>query len=342
MSLNRLLTRRVRRAALALCAAAVLSACGGGDRAEPFVPGRIVAFGDELSMLDDSTSAGNALKYSVNGFNATNTTQRDCAVNPLWIQAVASHFSMGFTQCSSGFTNLNAFTRATVGATVADVQTSVTAFLSDTARAPAANDLVTILVGSHDVLNAFKDWDKAGRTDAARAAALDKVKAQAQLLAAQVKRLVDAGPAVLISTIPYLGASPYATAQGDVGKQLLLDLVDMFNNALQSSGSGNEPYTGPGLASFGFSGRDFGLIQIGTSWMKTIATSTDGTVQGYNARAMCPSTVQLPNCTTTDVTNNGGDVSTWVWADDTRPGVVFQNQLAARAVVMVGASGLPF
>jgi hypothetical protein len=42
------------------------------------------------------------------------------------------------------------------------------------------------------------------------------------------------------------------------------------------------------------------------------------------------------------VTNNGGDVSTWVWADDTRPGVVFQNQLAARAVVMVGASGLPF
>lgn len=338
MSLNRLFARPMRRAVLALCAAAALTACGGGDRAEPFTPGRIVAFGDELSVLDDSASAGNARKYSVNGFTA-NTTTRDCIVNPIWIQALANSFSMGFAQCPGGYTNLNAFTRATPNATVATVQQQVTDFLNDTARRPADNDLVTILVGSHDVLNAYAAWNAAGRTDAARTEALNSVKAQAQLLAAQVKRLVDAGPAVLIATVPYLGASPFAVAQGSAGQQLLLELVDMFNNALQSGGQSDQAFAGPGLASYGFTGKDYGLVQTGTSWIKAIAESNSGDTRAYNATPLC--TVALPDCTPGTLAA-GANVDNWVWADTTRPGYAFHVQVGSRAATLAGPSGLPF
>jgi hypothetical protein len=343
MRLNRLFARPVRRAALALCAAAVLTACGGGDRSEPFVPGRIVALGDELSVLTpaDATDPVNkpaGRKYAVNGFT-TDTTTLNCGVNPIWIQTLANSFGMGFEQCPNGSTNLSASTRATVGATVSDVQQQVTTFLNDTTRRPADNDLVTILVGSNDVLNAYAAWDAAGRTDAARTTALASVKAQAQLLALQVKRLVDAGPAVLIATIPYLGVSPYAVAQGSVGQQMLRDLTDMFNNALQSSGQGDQLFTGPGLSSYGLTGKDYGLVQTGTSWINGIAGSSSDSVKAYNATPLC--TVALPDCTPSTIVS-GGDVNNWVWADTTRPGYAFHAQLGSRAATMAGPRGLPF
>lgn len=70
---SNLLRTRVRRFALAvgtLASAIGLSACGGGDQAQTFDPSRIVAFGDEASVLEtfdygaDGTLSGQ--KYSVN------------------------------------------------------------------------------------------------------------------------------------------------------------------------------------------------------------------------------------------------------------------------------------
>ena len=43
--------------AAAAALASLLSACGGGEQFEPFHPVRIIAFGDEVSVIDDSTSA---------------------------------------------------------------------------------------------------------------------------------------------------------------------------------------------------------------------------------------------------------------------------------------------
>lgn len=61
---------RLGRLALAGSAVALLSACGGGDRAEPFQPDRVVVFGDENSAFAPDETVGSAqikgLVYTVN------------------------------------------------------------------------------------------------------------------------------------------------------------------------------------------------------------------------------------------------------------------------------------
>lgn len=61
--------RRAGRMALACSALALLSACGGGDRAEEYKPDRIVVFGDENSAFKDEPLSGQTIKglvYTVN------------------------------------------------------------------------------------------------------------------------------------------------------------------------------------------------------------------------------------------------------------------------------------
>ena len=78
-------------------AAALLAACGGGDQVDPFKPTRVLAFGDELSVIE-----ADGRKYSINAFKQITATDGtvtddpttlDCARNPLWVQNVASSFS---------------------------------------------------------------------------------------------------------------------------------------------------------------------------------------------------------------------------------------------------------
>ncbi|NML13655.1 hypothetical protein [Azohydromonas caseinilytica] len=327
MSLNRLFPRRVRRAALALCAAAVLGACGGGDRAEPFEPQRIVAFGDELSLLDSS-----GRRYGVNELDAAGNPV--CGTYPLWTQQLASHFGMSFAECP-GTGAGKAVSRAAYGAKVADVQAQVSRFLSG--DAPVEKDLVTILVGTYDVLEVYQGW-KAGAVD--EAAAVGLIKARAEVLAAQVNRLVKAGPAVLIATVPYMGASPYAVSEGGDAPRRLQVLTTAFNDALQSGGTGEG--ASKGLAFYGLTGKDYGLIQVGTSWIKAIAESNDAGTRERNATPVCQqSGTELLQCTTGTL-NANANVNDWVWADPTRPGYQFQYQLGQRAISMAGESGLPF
>ena len=75
---------------------AALVSCGGGDRVEDFDPKRLLVFGDENSVIDDSASAGNGRKYTVNGLVADSagnlTSELDCVANPIWVQYVAGTF----------------------------------------------------------------------------------------------------------------------------------------------------------------------------------------------------------------------------------------------------------
>ena len=94
----------------------VLASCGGStSQYEAFKPGRVLAFGDDASVLTPSGQ-----RYGVNGLNA-NTNQVDCTLFPLWIQAVASTYGFSFAQCNpTGAFDPQARTYATVGAKVAD------------------------------------------------------------------------------------------------------------------------------------------------------------------------------------------------------------------------------
>src|SRR4051794_7480576 len=77
-----------------------LASCGGGDQVEKFVPNRVIAFGDETSVMDDTLNPGNGRKYSVNGTVSTTDQTIDCRKNPLWIQYVASNYGLVFPQCN--------------------------------------------------------------------------------------------------------------------------------------------------------------------------------------------------------------------------------------------------
>ena len=70
MSLRSLFSVRKGVATLAgLLALAGMASCGGGGQVDPFVPNRILAFGDELSVIQPD-----GRKYTVNAFRITDAT----------------------------------------------------------------------------------------------------------------------------------------------------------------------------------------------------------------------------------------------------------------------------
>jgi outer membrane lipase/esterase len=111
--------------AAALTGALGLVACGGNvSRSEPYVPDKLVSFGDELSAF---TSDGH--KYSVNGLSTTNSvTAFDCRVNPTWAQYVAQGYGFVYPQCNPNNVVTKAETRAVVDAKIDDVVNQVNAY----------------------------------------------------------------------------------------------------------------------------------------------------------------------------------------------------------------------
>ena len=75
-----------RRTALGIgvLACALLASCGGGNQASSYFATRVLAFGDESSVINADRS-----KYTVNALSTSGTTTSlDCTTNPIWIQAV--------------------------------------------------------------------------------------------------------------------------------------------------------------------------------------------------------------------------------------------------------------
>jgi hypothetical protein len=324
--------RRLLRAALALGAAALMGGCGGGDRAEAFTPSRLYAFGDELSVL---TSDGR--KYGVNYYD-TSTSALDCTEYPLWIQTLASHYGMAFEQCPGTSTSFQAVTRAEPGAKVADVERQVSSYLL--LDNPSSQHLVAMLVGANDVLAAYDTWVAGSRDTDAYNTATDAVKTAAALLARQVYLVFSTGAPVLVSTLPDMSYSPYAQAQeaaypGEGRAAMLSALSAAFNEALVSSGQGTS--TVKGLAYYSTNAKDYGLILQGATWVSSVATGSSA--DSYNATPLCLASAALPDCSSQTLAS-GADVSYWVWADATRPGVAYQSTMGSRAVTM--AQSLPF
>ena len=199
-SLKRGASRRRGRVLLAAAVvAAVLSACGGGtSQIEPFAPTRIMAFGDETSTI---TAQGK--KYTVNGIDAT-TLLPSCAVDPIWVQSLATGFGLIFPQCNPS--NLAAPTGlmyATPGAKVADVKAKIDAHFSVSGFGP--KDLAAVLVGANDVLELYGQYPAQSQ-----ASLIDAVKARGRALGEQVNRIVNAGGRVIIATLPDMGVTPFA------------------------------------------------------------------------------------------------------------------------------------
>lgn len=307
MKLN---VNRQARAALCagmLAASALLASCGGGDQVKSFVAGRVIAFGDELSVINADGS-----KYSVNALVPGSTTQLECASNPIWIQSVAALYGLVFPQCAGTVAAPASRIYAANGAVVADISGQIDAQLNNGGFVPS--DLVTVLVGANDVVAQFQQFPSVGEAQLTA-----NLTGAGTALAAQVNRLANLGAKVLIVTIPDMGLTPFAgdrSAGSTNGNPALLTrLSTKFNDALLN-GILND-------------GHKIGLIQL-DEYLKAIDTAALRGRGSFNNTTRAACSVALPMCTTNTLVTDAVN-SVWLWADGRRLGASGQADLASLA-----------
>jgi outer membrane lipase/esterase len=305
MSLIRNTGRRWRHALLCAVAVAGLAACGGGtSQREPFVPQRLISFGDEASVLvKDPARPGGARKYAVNVIVTTNGVDAiDCTQLPLWTQSVASVYGFVFDECNPGAVAApQAATFARAGAKVADLGAQI-----DQARAAKGafrgDDFVTMLMGTNDILEVYER----GVGTASERAMADELRQRGEQLARVVNELVGLGPRVLLATVPDLGLSPYGRAQdaqgSGRGSALLSRLTAAFNEQL-------------GVKII-LDGSLIGLMQA-DQMVQSMARSPASFGLVNASDAICAATAVLPDCSTQTLLTDGNP-GNYLWADGTR------------------------
>lgn len=300
----------------ALASVVLLAACGGGAQSQTFTATRVIAFGDESSVI-----TADQKKYSVNALLAGSTTAVDCISNPLWIQTVAAHYGLVFQECPGTVPAPVSHIYAFAGAMVADLSGQIDQQLNNGGF--KAGDLVTVLIGANDVLAQFAQYPNVGE-----AQLLTNVDAAGAALATQVNRLAAAGAKVLISTIPDMGLTPFAgdrsagSTNGNPG--LLSRLSTRFNDAM--------------LARITNDGHQIGLIQLDEYLQATDNATRLGA--GSFANTTDPAcTVVLPQCTTATLVA-AATTSAYLWADDRHLGASGQASLGSLAVTR--ATSNPF
>jgi outer membrane lipase/esterase len=298
-------SRRVRSfVATALLGLLMLAGCGGGTTtSDPFVPGRLLVFGD-----DSSTIAPNGAKYNVNGLNAGNVP--DCSLEPIWVQSLAAQYGFAFAECNPGSLEPKAFMRAGVGAQVDDVAAQVEAQVA--AGGFRDKDLATVLAGTNDVLALYAQYPSRSVPSL-----LEEARARGKRLAQVVNRLVGLGVKVVVSDLPDMGLSPYALAQ----------------KALDPTGLDRAQFISDLAAAFGeqlgvnviLDGRFVGLVQA------QLRFQAIGRGPG-NLNITTPiCLVALPACTTATLLP-GASTEGYMWADDIHLSTFGHNLLASLAV----------
>lgn len=302
--------RRTLLATAALVAATLVAGCGGGGgQIEPFAPKRIMAFGDEASVI---TTEGK--KYTINAVDAT-TSALQCANNPIWIQSLAATFGLVFAECNP--TNQTVPTGkiyAQPGATVAGVKAQLDTFFASGGF--NSKDLVAVMAGANDVLELYRQYPQQGA---------DTLKAQARErgreLANQVNRIANADGRVVVATLPDMGTTPFALTERankpDTDRaKLLSELTTEFNTQMRITLIDD--------------GRLIGLVLINEEVERIVRFNTSYGFANVT-EAACLATAPAPECNTkTLVTNASGD--TWLWATSTLMSPAGQSRLGSMAV----------
>lgn len=298
-----------------LAVAALLASCGGGSQVETFRPSRVIAFGDEFSVINPNGS-----KYTVNALAAGSTTQFDCGSNPIWTQVLAAGYGLVFPQCpGAGSTAPVSRIYAANGATVADLAAQIDDHLNN-GGGFAKGDLVTVLVGANDVVAQFQQYPALGedRLTANLAAA-------GTALAQQVNRLAGYGAKVLIVTVPDMGLTPFAgdrsAGSTNSNPALLTRLSIAFNDAL--------------LANILNDGRKIGLVQL-DQYLKGADTATIDGDSGYpyTNTTLVACAVALPDCSTGTLVPAAVSAN-WLWADNRHLSATGQASLGSLALSRV-------
>ena len=310
--------QRAAAAGLALAAAVLIGACGGGtSQFEPFVAERVFVFGDESSLL-----RSDGRRYGVNGIDTTVTPSVfNCNFNPLWVQSVASYYGFVFTECNTATPQPEpkAFMRAAQGAKVADVAVQVAV---QEAAGFRDKDLALVLAGANDVLELYDVYKQNPATS--EEALLAQARARGEQMAAVVNRLISLGAKVVVANLADMGMSPFARAEAlthagsGVDRAVLITrLGNAFNERL-------------GVKVL-LDGRYVGLVQMDLRTQSAARSPGSFGLTDVNT-AVC--TVDLPACDDATVVT-GALSATYLWADGTRLAPGGQTQLATMALQRV-------
>jgi outer membrane lipase/esterase len=294
----------LRKAALAAGVALTLAACGGGSgQVEPFEPTRILAMGDQTSRLE-----ADGRKYTVNAL-VEGGTALDCETHPLWVQIVAEVFDLAFPQCPGENSAPTGVMLATNGAKAADIQAQVDAVEASFTE----DDLVTMLVGANDIIELYAQFPTRSEDDIAA-----ELRARGRSWGAQINRVAQAGPAVLVVTVPDLGKTPFALAEesANAGRAALLTrLTDQYNAGMRLEIIND--------------GRMIGLA-FGDLEVQNIVRFPGAFGFSNVTEAACLASAPLPTCTTATLVTDA-DAINWLWADDRHLSPGGHNRLGAIA-----------
>lgn len=315
MSLNQFLGRRLRRGLLTLSAAAALAACGGGtSQVEAFVAERVFAFGDEASVL---TSDGR--KYSVNTLNASSV--RDCSLEPIWVQSVASLYGLVFAECNpNAVAEPKARMAAAAGAMAADLAAQIDAQVA--LGGVGTKTLATVMMGANDVLSLYAQYPARSADDLVAEAGR-----RGEVVADQVNRLVGLDVRVLIATVPDQGLTPFALAEKaahtDTDRAALLSRLSAALNGSMRVKIVND-------------GRLLGLV-LADEMVQAMVKFPGNFGLANAVGAAC--TTALPDCTTSTLVT-GASSSTWLWADTRQ--MAYGGHLRLGTLALGRATGNPF
>jgi outer membrane lipase/esterase len=295
---------RTRRFAAAATAALLLAACAGGERVEPFKPTRIIAFGDEWSVIEQPDGR----QYTVNGIDTT-TGAITCKTQPNWVVYLAAQFRMVFPQCNpDGVADPQGILYAVAGAKVVDATAQVDAHLANGGTF-GPKDLVTMFVGANDVLEQYALFSGTYdyRNPSAEAKALlDEMYLRGRAVAEKVNQIAALDGRVLVLTAPDLIRSPFGLAEEAASpgrSRLLTDLAYEFNRGLRVYLLND--------------GRKIGLV-FADELMRVLTDPNNTGVPksyGFTNWTSVACTVALPDCTNATLVTGAG-ASTWLWAND--------------------------
>lgn len=287
---------------------ALIASCGGGTtQYDPFVPGRLLVFGDDDSALDPT-----GRNYGVNGI-AADTGALDCFGQIIWVQALAASYGFTFAECNPTFESQpKARMLAFAGAKVADVGAQVEAQVA--AGGFRDKDLATVLAGANDIYEIYANYPSLGEDSL-----LAEARLRGQRLARVVNRLVELGAKVVVSDLPDMGTTPFALAQralgGSIDRAALLSrLSSAFNEQL-----------GVNVV---LDGRFVGLMQAQLRF-QAIERSPASFGLTNITQGVC--TTPPPACTTATLVPDAA-LGGYLWADDTRLAPAGHSQLATMAI----------
>ena len=308
MRLNASDVRRVAMGCGVLMAALLAASCGGGQPSSTFHPTRIIAFGDETSVIVDIDGNGNGHKYSVNGTVSATDTTLDCRTDRIWIQTMAAAFgTFVFPTCNPAgaatFAPPNRI-RATFGARAVDLAAQIDAQIAESAFGDG--DLVTVLVGANDVLTEYTQYPAVSEVQLTA-----NVEAAGTEVGRQVNRLAGMGAKVIIATIPDVGDSPYAIAEKaahiDTDRRALIQRLTLkLNTALRGEITND--------------GRRIGLVLLDEAVKQVVKfPGLNGITNSTTAVCDLSKSSQVPpsilDCTDFTLIA-GGSSGAFLWADD--------------------------